>query len=127
MLNALLAALHDLLSQSGLPVYLADCLPPGTACPYALLDGMPAADGRSALRLTLWCAGDAPHAQRLALGDALLTLIPAGGLHLRLPDGAVLLTRAADAPIECRKEADFLGLSLPLTLIIHPLARKEAD
>ena len=127
MMTELLSALHDLLSQAGLPVYLADCLPPGTACPYLLLEDMPAADGRSALRLTVWCAGNAPHAQRIALGDALLTLIPMGGLHLRLPDCIAVLTRAGDAPIECRKEADCLGLSLPLTLFVHPLARKEAD
>lgn len=126
MMTELLAALHDLLSQAGLPVYASDAVPDGAALPCFTLESMPAV-GRSALRLTVWCAGDAPHARRLALCDALLLLIPAGGLRLRLTDCAALLTRAVDAPIQCRREADCLGLSLPLTLFVHPLARKEAD
>lgn len=126
MMTELLAALHTLLSETGLPLYMADCVPAGAAFPYFTLEGMPAAGGRSVLRLTVWCTGDTPHADRLTLCDALLTLVPAGGLRILLTGCAAVFTRA-DGAILCRREADCLGLSLPLALQVHPIARKEAD
>lgn len=99
MLTSIVRALCDHLAQTGLPVYLADCVPSSAAFPYITAEPKaplaPHASGQ--LALTLWCAGDTAHTQRLAQADLLLKQLPARGLHLTTDDGVIVLRQEGGA------------------------------
>lgn len=125
MMTELFAALCRLFDGIGTGVFLADCVPQGQPLPYLTLEASPAPDGTSRLDVTLWCSGHA-NAERLALCDTLLTLIPAGGLRITGENTLAVLSRAKNAGVRCQTSADALWLTLPLELQTFPRARKEA-
>ena len=121
MLTELYAALAALFGQAGATVYLVDCVPPQAAYPYVTLSAdVPAApDGMGTVTLTCWDACTSANANRLAALDALLALIPAGGLRIRLNSGTAALFRTAEGA-SCVHAGPALGATLRLALRCYP-------
>lgn len=126
MLTSLYQALADRLSGLGVSLYHADCVPADAAFPYITFEAAaPLAPGRSGqLALTVWACGEAAHAQRLHLADALLAVLPARGLYLALAEGAAIL--APPAGTETLQSGSALGLRLTWTLEYHPSKGESA-
>ena len=122
MLTELYEALALHLAPLDAPVYLAECVPPDTLFPYVTAQVAapctPAEKGR--ITLTLWCLGSAANSDRLHLGDALLSLLPAEGLHMPMKSGFALLRM--DSPAECLRSGDALGLRMTWSLRCYPHA-----
>lgn len=96
--------LCELLARVGVPVYAADQVPPGAACPYMTyaLNAAPWAE-RGALTVTAWTRSD--FGGCVALVDRLLALLPGGqelvcgahgALYLRF-EQADMISTPADA------------------------------
>lgn len=122
MLTELYAALVTLFGQADAPVFLADCVPLDAAFPYVTLamDVPAAPDAEGAVTLTCWHACMSSNASRLALLDALLALIPAGGLRIRLDSGTAAIFRAEGDGVSCVRSGNALGMTLPLSLRCYP-------
>ena len=93
MMHPLLRALTEYLSDSGLPLYLADCVPQGQPFPYLTADATLPCTGekRGRITLTLWCAGSGANAVRLVLHDSLMQYFPRRGLCLSTDAGLAVL------------------------------------
>ena len=122
MLSNLYQALVSHLSGLEAPVHQADCVPRDAAFPYVTmtLDAPPAPGSPGQATLTIWCLGDGAHAQRLRLADALLALLPARGLYLSLPEGAVTLRMNPSALARPLQDGEALGLRLTWELQCFP-------
>ncbi len=120
MLTVLYEALALHLAALDAPVYLADCVPPGTLFPYVTAEinapCTPAEEG--AIALTLWCLGGTANADRLRLGDELLALLPPAGMHMQTGSGTALLRMKA--PAETLRSGDALGLRMTWSLRCYP-------
>lgn len=95
MLTELYRKLCTLMTEAGYPAWAEDTVPADAAFPYVTVSVRPAASlhGLGRVTLTGWLRGPARHADRLALADTLLRLVPGGGLKLPLEGGVALLLR----------------------------------
>lgn len=111
MLTALYRQLTALLDAAGYPAWAADAVPPDAAFPFVTLDIRPAASplGTGRVTLTGWLRGPARHADRLALADTLLKLVPPGGLKLPLEGGLAVMYRGDRMNVEWPESPGALG------------------
>lgn len=122
MLTDLAARLCSLLGSSGTPVYLADSVPACAEFPYVTLQFSPplTPGDLASLTLTGWHWSHTGNADRFALADALLTLIPPAGLKLPLENGTAVIWRSRGRKVEGVRSGDALGLSIPFDLMLLP-------
>lgn len=111
MLTEIYKQLTARLAAAGYPAWAADAVPTGAAFPYVTLEVRPAASPFGAGRVTLtgWLRGPARHAERLAMADALLRLVPPGGLKLKLEGGLAVLYRGDRLNVEWPESPGALG------------------
>ena len=112
MLKSIHQSLTEYVAGLGLPVHPAELVPDDAAFPYITLaleaPLNAASDGH--VTLTLWCLGPEAHADRLVLGDALLSLMPPRGLWLQTDYETLLLT--PEKPAQPLRDKTALGLRL---------------
>ena len=106
------ARLCALLKAAGYDAWAADAVPQDAALPFVTMEVRPAASLHGVGRVTLtgWMRSPARHADRLALADALLKLVPPAGLKLPLEDGLAILYRGDRMNIEWPENAQALGV-----------------
>ena len=114
MLTELYRQLTALLAEAGYPAWSVDAVPPDAPFPFVTLQVRPAASlhGLGRVTLTGWLRGPCRHADRLALADALLRLVPSGGLKLPLTDGLAVLHRGDRLDVEWPEAAGALGVTV---------------
>ena len=112
MLTELHRRICALLAEAGYPVWAEDAVPPGTPFPFVTLSIRPAASmhGTGRITLTGWLHGPARHADRLAMANTLLRLVPGGGLKLPLDGGLALLQRGDRMNVEWPEAPGALGV-----------------
>lgn len=105
------------LASISLPVLEEGCVPQGQTFPYLTLRVEPACRSNvpGAVTLTAWCCGDQAHADRLALADQLLTLLPPRGFPLTYSGGRSLLYMK-DSQVRCLQQGPALGVQLTWAL-----------
>lgn len=127
MLSSIFAALQRRLTQIGLPVYLADCVPPAAAFPYCTaaiaLPLTPQGDGR--LTLTCWCADDQAHTHRLHMAELALAQLPGRGFCLDTAVGR--LAARMEGSAVCLRESAAQGLRTEWTLHFYPAPQGGAS
>lgn len=115
MLSEFIQGVINRLSSLGAPVFQADCVPVGTACPYITLSAAaPLGDTAGALTLTLW---HSTNAGRIALAEQVSSLLPAHGVCLSLPAGNAIVTGGAASFLQ---DAPLLGLRMVWKLRFYP-------
>lgn len=122
MLTDLYQALSARLSGIGAPLYLADCVPAGTAFPYLTAAmSVPLSPGEAgAITLTLWCHGDAANVERFRLSEMLAEQLPARGIRIVLTGGACTLRlKAGPTPV---RSQEALGMKTVWALRCYPSA-----
>ena len=107
MLSELYQLLCRLLADAGFTAYAEDSVPDHAVFPYVACRIEPplSLHDTGSVHLTCWLRSSSAHAERLAAGDVLLSLIPSGGLKLPLSNGLAVLYRAESHPIsypECK-------------------------
>ena len=114
MLTELYRQLTALLAEAGYPAWSAEAVPSDAPFPFVTLQVRPASTlhGLGQVTLTGWLRGPCRHADRLALADALLRLVPSGGLKLPLTDGLAVLHRGFH--VFCQLDAIGESICLPL-------------
>lgn len=114
MLRTLYRELSALLEQAGFTVWAADAVPPDATFPFVAMEIRPAGSmhGTGWVTLTGWLRPPARHAERLAMADALLRLVPAGGLRLPLQGGLALLLRGDRLNVEWPESRGALGVQV---------------
>jgi len=112
VLTELYSQLVALLAEAGCSAYAADAVPPDAAFPFVTIEARVAATlhGTGRVTLTGWVHGNARHADRLALGDALLKIVPSGGRKLPLTGGYALLIRGDRMNVEWPETQGALGV-----------------
>lgn len=110
MLTSIFRALYDHMKQLGLPVYLADTVPPTAEFPYATakIAAPLAAHAAGSVTLTFWFLEEQGNSRRLSQADHLLCLLPARGL--RLETAACILTLRQEGGALCVREGAALGV-----------------
>lgn len=123
MLTDVYQALLNRLAQLDTPVFQADCIPQGQTFPYLTLDiALPLAPQQPGkLTLTAWCHGAQAHADRLALADAILALLPLSGTRLEGESGRIILL-ADDQHAQCIRSGEARGVKLTWKLQCFPCA-----
>lgn len=123
MLTSLHQALIDHLSSLETPILQANCVPQGQTFPYVTMDVTPAlsTDMPGSLTLTAWCCGESAHADRLALAEELLALLPSRGTVLALTGGRAILCMT-DERARCLQSGEALGVQLTWELRCFPRA-----
>lgn len=118
MLTELTHRLMEALSAARLTVWAADAVPPDAAFPFVTVEIAPAASLHDLGRVTLTGWPDKPcsMAQRLAMADALLALVPPAGLKLPLEDGLALLTRGSRTQLQWVASDGAIGVRIPFDL-----------
>ena len=126
MPSSIFSALHKRLAEAGLPVYLADCVPPATPFPYFTADiAAPLIPGNAGrLTLTFWSANDQTNAHRLYQTDLLLEQLPARGFCLESSAGRII-ARMAGSTV-CLRESAAQGVRTEWTLHFIPTAQGGA-
>lgn len=111
MLTELYALLIALLTEAGFTAYAEDTVPQAAAFPFVTCRiGPPMSmHGTGSVTLTCHVRGDAPHEQRLAMADALIRLVPPGGMTLPLMGGLAALFRAEGQAVTWPEERGALG------------------
>lgn len=112
MLTALYQQLCSLLADAGYPAYAADTVPPDAPFPFVTVEARPASTlhGTGRVTLTGWMRSGSRHADRLALADALLKLVPPGGRKLPLTGGMAVLFRGDRMNVEWPEAPGALGV-----------------
>lgn len=120
MLMSIFRALYDLLTDAGLPVYLADCVPDQADFPYITAEIEAPLTSRSAgaVTLTFWFTEDQANSQRLSRMDRLLKQLPARGLWLTTDSGTITLRQEGNAA--CLREGDVQGMKTRWKLCCFP-------
>lgn len=113
MLTSLYQALVSHLAALEVPVYDADCIPQGQTFPYVTMHAEPGGrpDQPGQLTLTAWCCGESAHADRLLLGDRLLTLLPGQGTVVSFSGGKATLRMTGSHAVPLRS-GEALGIQL---------------
>ncbi len=115
MLSEFIQAIISCLSGVNAPVYQADCVPEGTACPYiTLTTAAPLGDTAGALTLTIW---HSTNAGRIALAEQLAAVFPAHGTAMSLPSGNAILTGGTASFLQ---DAPLLGVRMVWKLRFYP-------
>lgn len=114
MLQTLYQRLTALVQEAGYPCWAADAVPPDAAFPFVTVEVRPAATmhGLGRVTLTGWLRGPCRHADRLALADALLRLVPPGGMKIPLPGGLALMQRGDRLNVEWPESPGALGVTV---------------
>ena len=112
MLTELYGKICALLAEAGYPAWAEDAVPPDAAFPFVTVAIRPAASmhGTGRVTLTGWLRGPARHADRLALADALLKLVPGSGMKLPAAGGLAVLTRGDRMNVEWPESPGALGV-----------------
>ena len=112
MMTELYRELAALLAKVGYSAWAADAVPPDATFPFVTMEIRPAASlhGLGRVTLTGWLRGPCRHADRLALADALLKLIPPAGLKLPMGGGLALLLRGDRMNVEWPESPGALGV-----------------
>ena len=123
MLSSIFSALHKRLAKAGLPVYLADCVPPSAPFPYftAAIAAPLAVKIPGRLTLTFWSANDQANAHRLNQTDLLLEQLPARGFCLESSAGRIIARMEGSAA--CVRESAAPGVRTEWTLHFIPAAQ----
>ena len=112
MMQSLYRQLCALLADAGYTAYVADAVPPDAAFPFVTVDARPSPSvlGTGRLTLTGWLRSDCRHADRLAMADALLRLVPPGGRKLLSEGGLAVLFRGDRLNVEWPEAPGALGV-----------------
>lgn len=112
MLTELYRQLTALLATAGYPAWAADAVPPDAVFPYVTMEVRAPASpfGVGRVTLTGWLRGPVRHADRLAMADTLLKLVPGGGLKLPLGGGLAVLFRGERMNVEWPESPGALGV-----------------
>lgn len=114
MIASLQRAVIALLTGAGWPAYAEDAVPGSAAFPLATLrlDPPAAWDGQGSAVLTAWAspASDTAQADRMALAEKLMALVPQGGALLALDEGVAALYPAGN--LEFPDDRGALGVRL---------------
>ena len=120
MLTDIFFALFDYLATLGVPCYLADCVPQGTALPYITAEVrppvQPGMDG--ALTLTYWCTGEKSSYHRLNQANRLEAAFPHRGKWLYTDAGSLIITH--DAGMQCITQHDAQAIIFRFKLKLYP-------
>lgn len=126
MLSSIFSALHQRLVRVGVPVYLADSVPPATPFPYFTADiaaPLTSKDG-GRLTLTFWSANDQANAHRLFQTDLLLEQLPPRGFCLESSAGRIIVRMEGSAV--CLRENAAQAVRTEWTLHYIPAAQGGA-
>lgn len=111
MLKELCAALIAHLAQAGFAAYAEDAVPQGACFPFATcrIDAPASMHEKGCVTLTCWVRGDAANEARLDAADALMSLVPSGGLLIPLDGGLAALFRAQGGAVSFPETKGALG------------------
>lgn len=114
MLTELYRQLIALLKEAGVTAYAVDAVPPDAAFPFIALEIRPAASlhGLGRVTLTGWLRSHCRHADRLALADTLLSLVPPGGRRLLFQGGIAVLYQGSRMNVEWLESSGALGVRI---------------
>jgi hypothetical protein len=120
VLSHIFSALTNRLSRLPYPMYMADCVPEGTAFPYvtAEIAAPLTPDAEGSLTLTVWTKGSTAHSERITHAETLHQLLPLRGAWLAAATGTITL--AGDGPIRCVQDGPLLGAESRWTLRFFP-------
>lgn len=101
-----------LLKAAGYDAWASDAVPQDATLPFVTMEVRPAASLHGVGRVTLtgWMRGPARHADRLALADTLLKLVPSAGLKLPLEGGLAVMYRGDRMNVEWPESPGALGV-----------------
>lgn len=127
MLTALFGQLCTLLQSIGVPVYAEDAVPSDTLFPLLTLRIEPPGrlDESGSVTLTGWFRSSSPHADRLAMADRIMKLVPAGGRLLRTNGLLAALYPCGKEAVTWPESRGQLGVRIRWELRLY--MAKEAD
>lgn len=116
--------LYAHLSTLGFPLYAADQVPHDAAFPYLTFEAVLPGDlqGTGTLTLRAWCRSDAPHSERLRLGDMLMACVPLSGLPLWSGDALTVCWRQESGAASLLREHDACAVQVQHMLRRYPNA-----
>ena len=115
MLKDFITMIITRLADTGVPVYLADCVPEGAACPYiTLAAAAPLGSASGTMSLTVW---HTTNAGRITLAEEISALLPARGLHLEMSGGGAVLCGGTASFL---RESPLLGIRMVWKLRFFP-------
>lgn len=111
MLTELYVKLMALLEGAGFTAYAQDAVPEDARFPFVTcrIDAPASMHETGSVTLTGWVHGEAAHARRLLLADALVSLVPPGGMMLPLDGGLAVLFRASEQAVAWPESPGALG------------------
>lgn len=111
MLTELYRKLIARLTESGFTAYAEDAVPQDAAFPFVMcrIDAPSSMHEVGSIVLTGWTRSSAPHADRLLMADALVSLVPPGGLLLPLPGGLAAVFRTEARAVTWPENKGALG------------------
>lgn len=120
MLTDILFPLFDLLETLGVPCYLADCVPQGTALPYIAVEIRPPLNPgmEGSLTLTYWCTGEKSSYHRLNQANRMEAVFPHRGLWLYTDAGSLVITH--DEGMQCVTQYDTRAIVFHFKLKLYP-------
>lgn len=112
MLTTLSRQLCALLTDAGFTAYAEDTVPGGAALPFVTFRIEPPTSMHETgcITLTCWQRSGMAHVSRLAAADALLRLVPSGGLTLPLENGLAVLFRSGAKAVTYPESPGALGV-----------------
>ena len=120
MLTDILFPIFDHLEPLGVPCYLADCVPPGTALPYITAEVCPPLhpNMEGTLTLTYWCTGEKSNYHRLNQANQIEAILPHRGLWLYTDAGSLVITH--DKGMACNTQHDARAIVFHFKLKLYP-------
>lgn len=111
MLTELYRKVIAQLAEAGFTAYAEDTVPQDACFPFVTCRiGAPASMHEvGSMVLTGWVRGEAAHVQRLTLADALISLVPPGGMMLPLDGGLAAVFRAQGQAVTWPESKGALG------------------
>lgn len=112
MLTTLYRQLCTRLTDAGFTACAEDTVPGGAAFPFVTCRIEPPLSMHETGRVTLtcWHRSGTAHADRLAAADALIRLIPSGGLQLPLENGLAFIFRSGENAVAYPESPGALGV-----------------
>ena len=120
MLTDILFPIFDHLETLGVPCYLADCVPQGTALPYITAEVQPPLHPgmEGSLTLIYWCTGEKSNFHRLNQANRMEAILPHRGLWLYTDAGSLVLTH--DKGMQCITQHDVRAIVFHFKLKLYP-------
>lgn len=111
MLTELYRKVIAQLAEAGFSAYAEDTVPQDADFPFVTcrIDAPVSTHELGSIVLTCWVRGDAAYAQRLAMADALVSLVPPGGMMLPLDGGLAAVFRAQGQAVTWPESKGALG------------------